>query len=189
MVKFGVAGVPCGSKPTSVTVAGMFATAQCQNPLGVGASASYVVTTKLLVPSGKPDQNSCGEAVVRVGAHEACLSCAGGGRLGFRVTPVTQTEIEVFVLRRAVADGDLDWEPRVVAAHHRFERTPRNEEGTAGAPTEAWLDTHTEFHNTLRDAALARDAGEAERLLRQLVAFSGMLEIGPALDPSRMPTS
>jgi hypothetical protein len=155
----------------------------------VGASASYVVTTKLLVPSGKPDQNSCGEAVVRVGAHEACLSCAGGGRLGFRVTPVTQTEIEVFVLRRAVADGDLDWEPRVVAAHHRFERTPRNEEGTAGAPTEAWLDTHTEFHNTLRDAALARDAGEAERLLRQLVAFSGMLEIGPALDPSRMPTS
>jgi|SRR5665647_961368 len=153
--------------------------------------------------------------------------------LGFRVTPLTQagfeeltdarTELEVFVLRRAVKDGDLDWESRVVAAHHRFERTPPNEDGTAGTPTEAWLDAHAAFHNTLLDgcrnrrllrmaaslrdetelyrrwatprpeapadenapvehralldAALARDADEAERVLRQLIAYSGMLEI------------
>ena len=39
----------------------MLATAQCQKPLAVGASGSYTVTAKLLVPSGKPDQDSCGE--------------------------------------------------------------------------------------------------------------------------------
>src|SRR3954464_15247067 len=49
---------PLGS---SVTEAGMFATTQCQNPLVVGASGSYTVTAKLRVPSGKPDQDSCGE--------------------------------------------------------------------------------------------------------------------------------
>src|SRR3954468_25108949 len=45
----------------SVTVAGRFATAQCQKPDAVGASGSYTVTAKLLVSSGKPDQLSCGE--------------------------------------------------------------------------------------------------------------------------------
>src|SRR4029453_15456917 len=45
----------------SVTDAGMFATAQCQKPLAVGASGSYTVTAKLFVPWGKPDQDSRGE--------------------------------------------------------------------------------------------------------------------------------
>src|ERR1035437_4877118 len=39
----------------------MSATAQCQNPLRVGASGSYQVTAKLSVSAGKPDQDSCGE--------------------------------------------------------------------------------------------------------------------------------
>src|SRR3978361_373663 len=45
----------------SVTVAGRLATAQCQNPEAVGASGSYIVTAKLRVCSGKPDQLSCGD--------------------------------------------------------------------------------------------------------------------------------
>src|SRR5450759_2735348 len=49
---------PAGSALTSP---GMSATAQCQKPLGVGASASYIVTTKLRVSGGKPCQESCGE--------------------------------------------------------------------------------------------------------------------------------
>src|ERR1035437_4345533 len=39
----------------------MSATAQCQNPLPVGASGSWQVTAKLIVSAGKPDQDSCGE--------------------------------------------------------------------------------------------------------------------------------
>src|SRR4029079_714688 len=45
----------------SVTVAGRLATAQCQKPEAVGASGSHMVTAKLRVSSGKPDQLSCGD--------------------------------------------------------------------------------------------------------------------------------
>src|SRR6478735_10180794 len=45
----------------SVTLAGRLATAQCQKPDAVGASGSYMVTAKLRVSSGNPDQLSCGE--------------------------------------------------------------------------------------------------------------------------------
>ncbi len=41
--------------------AGRSTSTQCQKPLGVGASGSKQVTVKLLVPSGAPDQDSCGE--------------------------------------------------------------------------------------------------------------------------------
>ena len=50
--------IPAGR---SVTVAGRLATAQCQKPDAVGASGSYMVTAKLRVSSGNPDQLSCGE--------------------------------------------------------------------------------------------------------------------------------
>ena len=36
----------------------------CQNPLAVGASASKTLTTKLLVSSGNPDQDNCGDVSV-----------------------------------------------------------------------------------------------------------------------------
>src|SRR5687767_5404460 len=45
----------------SVTSAGTSTTAQCQKPLGVGASGSYMLTMKLCVLSGKPDQLSSGD--------------------------------------------------------------------------------------------------------------------------------
>ena len=41
--------------------AGRSTRAQCQKPLGVGASGSKQVTTKDFVPSGAPDHDSCGE--------------------------------------------------------------------------------------------------------------------------------
>ncbi|CNI90984.1 Uncharacterised protein [Mycobacterium tuberculosis] len=44
-----------------VTSAGMLETVQCQKPLGTGASGSKQVSTKDLVPSGNPLQDSCGE--------------------------------------------------------------------------------------------------------------------------------
>jgi hypothetical protein len=43
--------------------AGRSTSTQCQNPDGVGASGSKQVTTKLFVPSGAPDQLSCGEVL------------------------------------------------------------------------------------------------------------------------------
>ena len=61
---------PAGSLPllgspapaeSSVTDAGMFATAQCQNPEPVGASGSKQVTAKLFVSARNPDHDSCGD--------------------------------------------------------------------------------------------------------------------------------
>src|SRR5699024_3477522 len=43
-----------------VVSAGIPTTVQCQNPAGVGASGSKHETAKLFVPSGAPDQDSCG---------------------------------------------------------------------------------------------------------------------------------
>ena len=48
---------------SEVQSAGRSTRTQCQKPLGVGASGSKQVTVKLLVSSGKPDQDSCGERV------------------------------------------------------------------------------------------------------------------------------
>src|SRR5689334_617052 len=55
---------PSAPAPASsdVTSAGRSTRTQCQKPLGVGASGSKQVTVKLLVSSGKPDQDSWGEA-------------------------------------------------------------------------------------------------------------------------------
>ncbi|WP_267246467.1 GntR family transcriptional regulator [Streptomyces sp. PR69] len=57
--------------------------------------------------------------------------------------------IEPVVLRMSVERGDVDWEARVRAAHHRLARTP------AYAPEEgeyysgAWSEAHRAFHRTL----------------------------------------
>src|SRR4051812_28885780 len=52
------APAPVGSEVQS---AGRSTRTQCQKPLGVGASGSKQVTVKLLVSSGKPDQDSWGD--------------------------------------------------------------------------------------------------------------------------------
>jgi DNA-binding GntR family transcriptional regulator len=103
------------------------------------------------------------ESLVKLLEHGLIVS---EPHLGFRVTPLDQSgyeeltearaELESFVLRRAISDGDLDWESRVVAAHHRLERTPRNAHGTSGTPTEEWLEAHANFHNTLLDGCSNR---------------------------------
>src|SRR4051812_33791593 len=54
---------PSAPAPASreVQSAGRSTSTQCQKPLGVGASGSKQVTVKLLVASGKPDHDSCGD--------------------------------------------------------------------------------------------------------------------------------
>src|SRR5512145_334215 len=46
---------------SSMTVAGMLITDQCHQPEPVGASGSYTVTAKLLVPLGAPLHRSTGD--------------------------------------------------------------------------------------------------------------------------------
>ena len=80
---------------------------------------------------------------------------------GFRVSPVSRvdlddlTEQRVFLesraLRLAIERGDLEWESRVSAAHHRLARTPMLDASGSGL-TPAWVDAHRTFHRVLVEA-------------------------------------
>ncbi|CAM5534686.1 HTH-type transcriptional repressor CsiR (plasmid) [Streptomyces rimosus subsp. rimosus] len=57
--------------------------------------------------------------------------------------------IEPVVLRMSVERGDLDWEARVRAAHHRLARTPAYVAEEGRHYSSAWSEAHRAFHRTL----------------------------------------
>ncbi|MDJ1136997.1 GntR family transcriptional regulator [Streptomyces iconiensis] len=57
--------------------------------------------------------------------------------------------VEPAVLRMAVERGDVDWEARVRAAHHRLARTPAYVPGEGEHYSDAWAEAHRVFHRTL----------------------------------------
>jgi DNA-binding GntR family transcriptional regulator len=107
------------------------------------------------------------EALLRLAAKNLVSSQA---HHGFQVTAVTprgladlsevRAEIESLALTRAVGEGDLAWQARVLGAHHTYEHTPR---GAGEQPSEAWLIAHSDFHTALL-------AGCANARLRDLAA-------------------
>ncbi len=60
--------------------------------------------------------------------------------------------IEPVLLRLSIARGDVDWEARVRAAHHRLARTPAFAPAEGAYYTEAWSEAHRRFHRTLLEA-------------------------------------
>jgi DNA-binding GntR family transcriptional regulator len=83
-------------------------------------------------------------------------------QLGFRVAPIStsdlqdltmvRTEIEGLCLRQAIAEGDLAWESRIVAAYHRLSRTPHNADDDPQRLNDAFAAAHSEFHEALVSA-------------------------------------
>jgi DNA-binding GntR family transcriptional regulator len=57
--------------------------------------------------------------------------------------------VEPVVLRLSVERGDVDWEARVRAAHHRLARTPAFLPAEGGHYSDAWAEAHRIFHRTL----------------------------------------
>ena len=104
-------------------------------------------------------------------------------KLGFRVVEISEEdlvdltdarcEIEVLALKYAIAGGDLGWEGRVVAAHHRLERTPQYDPADPARFSEDWVLAHGEYHQALLDgctnnrilatATMLRDSAELYR--------------------------
>ncbi len=78
---------------------------------------------------------------------------------GFRAAPISaaelrdltavRVEIEGMCLRRAIAAGDVGWEERLVAAHHRLVRTPEREAGDEGRVGETFSAAHAAYHRAL----------------------------------------
>jgi DNA-binding GntR family transcriptional regulator len=54
-------------------------------------------------------------------------------------------EIESLVVRRAIAQGELQWESSVIAAHHTLANTPAITK--TGEINEDWVDAHEAFHH------------------------------------------
>jgi DNA-binding GntR family transcriptional regulator len=111
----------------------------------------------------------CRQLAVSSGAvREALSRLASEGlvlaepQLGFTVAAISavdlqdltmvRTEIEGLCLRQSVANGDLAWESRIVAAYHRLSRTPHYAPGDAKRLNEAFASAHSEFHHELVSA-------------------------------------
>ena len=82
-------------------------------------------------------------------------------------------ELETLTLRHAIVDGDVEWESRLIAAHHRLSRAPQLDPEDPERLSDTWVSAHAEFHNTLLDgcanqrlkniAASLRDSAELYR--------------------------
>ncbi|MBF6181334.1 GntR family transcriptional regulator [Nocardia otitidiscaviarum] len=57
--------------------------------------------------------------------------------------------VEPVLLRLSIERGDVDWEARVRAAHHRLARTPAFAPEEGAYYTDAWSEAHRRFHRTL----------------------------------------
>lgn len=84
------------------------------------------------------------------------------GQRGFQVAPVSPSEfrevgalrllLETHALTQSFASGDLDWEARVVAAHHKLSVTEGRMIEGAGADPVSWKQCDREFHQALISA-------------------------------------
>jgi DNA-binding GntR family transcriptional regulator len=80
---------------------------------------------------------------------------------GFQVAPLSaadlrdltdaRRELETLTLRYAMAEGDVEWESRIIAAHHRLSRAPQLDPDDPERLSDVWVAAHAEFHNTLLD--------------------------------------
>jgi len=143
------------------------------------------------------------EALIRLAERGLVRSEA---HLGFQVAPLSDAghaelcdarqQIETLVLRRAITDGDLAWESRLVAAHHRLERTPRTDPAAPGHPTPDWLLAHAAFHHALLDGcanrrllAMANALREEAELYRRWSHADADADVAPATRTGTFPGS
>ncbi|WP_410573955.1 GntR family transcriptional regulator [Amycolatopsis sp. cmx-4-61] len=113
----------------------------------------------------KPQDLATGHGVSLAVVREALVRLVGDGladRLpnrGFAVPAVTDRRwqevaearrtVEPLVLRLSLERGDLAWETRVRAAHHRLARTPAFTSGEDRHYSAEWAEAHRIFHRTL----------------------------------------
>jgi DNA-binding GntR family transcriptional regulator len=80
---------------------------------------------------------------------------------GFRAAPISpedlqdltqmRARIESACLAEAVERGDVAWESRVLAAHHKLVRTPMLSTADSRRLSDAWSLAHSDFHAALAD--------------------------------------
>ena len=78
---------------------------------------------------------------------------------GFRVTPITQSELEDITLVRtkieslclesAIQNASVRWEANIISALHELARIPLVAQDGSGRINQQWADTHRRFHQAL----------------------------------------
>lgn len=111
-------------------------------------------------------QELCTRLSVSLGAIREALSRLTSEGLvvaepqrGFRAAPISpedlrdltmvRIEIDSLCLRRAIEQGDVDWEARLVAAFHRLSRTQEHRTGDPEGTSDDWAEAHAAFHAAL----------------------------------------
>ncbi len=110
------------------------------------------------------------------------------GQRGFEVAPVSAGNLkevaalrlllESHALEQSIAAGDMDWEGRVVSAHHKLASMEARMKGGDMSGTETWKRYDWEFHQALISACgsgvlMDTHAGVFDKYLRyQMIALS-----------------
>jgi DNA-binding GntR family transcriptional regulator len=111
-------------------------------------------------------QELCTRYAVGLGAIREALSRLTSEGLviaepqrGFKAAPISpedltdltkvRIEIDSLCLRKAIEQGDVAWESRLVAAFHRLSRTPERVAGDPTRSSEEWAEAHAGFHTAL----------------------------------------
>lgn len=110
------------------------------------------------------------------------------GQRGFEVTPVSAENLkeiaglrlllESHALAQSISAGDMDWEGRLVSAHHKLASMEARMKAGDTSQTEAWKRYDWEFHQALISACgsvvlMDTHAGVFDKYLRyQMIALS-----------------
>ena len=99
------------------------------------------------------------EALARLSAG---LLVVAEDQRGFRVSEISEQDlmdttelrckIESWAIRDSIKHGDTDWEADVLAASHRLAKSPWQGKKGSESPSNAWADSHREFHYALVSA-------------------------------------
>lgn len=116
----------------------------------------------------RPQELATRHSVSLAAVREALLRLVGEGlaerhrNRGFAVPAIdadrwrriaeARAAVEPAMLQLAIARGDLEWEARVRAAHHRLAGTPLPADDEDRQAADAWAEAHRTFHRTLLDA-------------------------------------
>ncbi|NTJ44728.1 GntR family transcriptional regulator [Agrobacterium larrymoorei] len=103
--------------------------------------------------------SSLREILCRLSAENLVLA---EGQRGFEVSPVSEQELveladlrivlECHAIDRAFASGDLEWEGRIVAAHHRLAAAERKLLADNSSRAAEWVRYDWEFHKSIVSA-------------------------------------
>jgi GntR family carbon starvation induced transcriptional regulator len=124
------------------------------------------------------------EALTRLSEHNLAVLAPNQG---FRVVEISRPDLleltelranlEGLALTRSIDRGDVQWEARVISAHHVLERATMAREDGLGS-TDEWSEAHAAFHSVLVSAcesprllAITQSLRNSAELYRQLSAL------------------